>query len=270
MELDKKKISELRYGNEIINFYNTVVSNLKIYNLEDLIYNLNTLKIVTMPTNFKEINFKNKKGHSCVYDSDKNRLLVLNDNIDSFHIYHELFHLLSTYHEKDIVCSGLSQYNKNNNMSLGNGINEGYTQLLKERYFGIDNDEKNYYSLEKHIVKHLEIIVGQRAMEKRYVNGDLKDFILLFKKYCDMKDFVDFINNVDYINKNEENQKEIDNVSIKLNDSLQFLINIYIKKQTLLYEKKLIDENIFKNNTKEFLNSISLQIFNLEKESPVL
>lgn len=261
MNIKSGKITSVNYKNELFKFHEIIVNYFPIYDLDIFIEKLYSLKIESKVTNLKDLLAKSNGGHSCVYYPEDNKIFLIKQDVKDYHIYHELFHLLSSYEENNIVYSGFSQCNNKEYTSIGNGINEGYTQFLKERYFGVDEKEINYYMLQKHIAKHLEIIVSQRKMESMYAEADLLGLISELKKYEDEEKIINFIYDVDYINENIKNKTEYNNINMILNKSLLFLINMYIKKQDLLLEKKLLNDNIYKKNIENFIESISYPLY---------
>lgn len=261
MVLNTKRFESMKYGKELLSFYRVMMNRFPIIDKDDLISKLNDIDITSNPSNFKEILIKNFKNNPCGYYPEHNKILLINEkNINDYHIYHELFHMLSTTISKDIVYCGFSQNNRKTLLSIGNGLNEGYTQYLKEHYFGVDDNEKYYYMLEKHIAKHLEIIIGRRTMEKIYMSGSLYDLMLQLEKYSNEQYILNFINNVDYINKNIGKSELNNNVNLKLKESLMFLLDTYIAKQSLLYNKGLLNDKSYKNNVEKYLELLSMPL----------
>lgn len=252
MKLDEDKILKLTYGDKILNFYNIIINNFSAYDLDDFIYNLNTLKVVVLPDNLDAYPF---------YDSRKNKLYIPRKGLKDEYIYHELFRMLSTYHLKDAIYSGFATINKKNNESIGKGLNEGYTQVLVDHYFKDNEDTNNYYAVEKHIASHLESIIEPKTMERYYMNSDLEDLVYDLNRFSETKeDVTNFINNIDSISEDISNNIDINSISNKINDVLRFLLNEYIVKQTMLYHRLLIDDNTFKTNIENYLKSISSPI----------
>ena len=253
MNLDMNKLQKSNYSKVLLSFYRVITNKFPICNLNNLINQLNTLDISKNPSNIKEFIIKGVKDNPCGYYPEHNKILLINDRVSDYHLYHELFHMLSTYCVDNMVYSGFSQGNKKTYVSIGDGLNEGYTQLLKERYFSVDDKEIYFYMLQKHISKHLEIIIGRRTMEKLYSNADLNGLINNLEKFSNKDEILYFINNVDYINKNIKEEKLSNDINLKLKDSLMFLLNTYIVKQNLLLQKKLIDDKIYKTNIEKYL-----------------
>lgn len=159
---------------------------------------------------------------------------------------HELLHLSSSarYEKTNMFSkmnSGFFQYSIGQ-IEIGRGINEGYTELLNERYFG----EKGYtvaYKYEMLITKIIELIIGKEKMENFYFNANLNGLIQELSKYSDIESVKEFILDVDLIN------KSLSNIYIKDKDLLEtnqiitnFLANLAITKTTLELKKQQIPE----------------------------
>lgn len=96
-------------------------------------------------------------------------------------LIHELFHMsasLLTEQGEESVHSGFRD------KYVGDGLNEGYTQLLSERYF----DTAKTYKRLVPIARRIEMIVGQEKMEEYYFTGGLKklvDELQMYIKPCE-------------------------------------------------------------------------------------
>ena len=117
--------------------------------------------------------------------------------------YHELLHL-----------SSLKKGNK-----IFEPLNEGYTQLLEERYFG-EADLSYYYEVK--IMKILELIIGKDELEKLYFSGNFINLKYLFKSknpdadltvlYQDMYHIFEIERNNKFIEQSELLEKCLNNV----------------------------------------------------------
>ena len=270
MQLDKNKILSSEYDKVLLSFYRVIINKFPLSNMDNLISQLNTIDITKNPSSIKEFIIKGIKDNPCGYYPESNKILLIKDNVKDYHLYHELFHMLSTYRSDNTIYSGFSQGNRKTYVTIGDGLNEGYTQLLKERYFGIDDNESYFYMLQKHIAKHLEIIVGRRTMEKLYVNADLEGLVNQLEKYCNKEVILRFVNDVDYINKNIKDEKLNDYVTLKLKDSLLFLLNSFIVKQSMLYNKALLDDKSYKENIEKYLELLVNPLYYKGKEYQAL
>ena len=130
--------------------------------------------------------------------------------------YHELLHLASLKNDKNIFKP----------------FNEGYTQLLEQRYFYEANELGSYYNFEVYIMKTVEQIFGKYNLEKLYFNGEFNKIFNFFDNYI-----------------------SIENIK-KLKDNL---ISIYeIEQQNETYEKR----EILKNNFKQVFEILLICLIN--------
>ena len=137
-EIDINKIKKKPFFDKIINFHDVLSNNFKENDLNNFYNNINNLKIYEK--SFKLINFVLGKGREGLYEPVKNKLCISKECKDDTTLYHELFHMSSSFVKDKLICSGFAQMNsKSNNKTIGVGINEGYTELLTSRYF---NNEK--------------------------------------------------------------------------------------------------------------------------------
>lgn len=103
-------------------------------------------------------------------------------------IYHEILHMASSYndYENEVYYRGFFQHNENKKVTIGEGLNEGYTELLSNRDINNDNYtsyseiEDNYiiaYPISQALAHQLEIIIGKSEMEKMYFDNDLRGLV---------------------------------------------------------------------------------------------
>ena len=168
------------------------------------------------------------------------------ENIVNNVLSHEIFHMATSTYKDNIQFCGFFQSSKI--YDIGNGINEGYTELLARRYF---NKEDGYYDDEVIIASLVEEIIGKEIMMDTYFTMDLnrlirilanysndimaKKFILDMDKYCN--------NPMDYL----------------LNDILIFIMNIYrnklIKSHMFTMEEIDIKTSEFNNRIFSYVNN---------------
>ena len=91
---------------------------------------------------------------------------------------HELFHLATYTTNDNVMFCGF--YQNSGIYDIGNGINEGYTELLARRYFAKD---RGYYDDEVIIAALVEELIGKDKMEQLYFYADLKGLITELSKY---------------------------------------------------------------------------------------
>lgn len=187
--------------------------------------NLNTLSI-------KEKNNFNKwifitTTYKGTYDTRRNKIAVLKED-DFFSIYHELLHCASTKKQKNIINTGFCEIK--NKYQFGTALNEGYTALLQERYFKEMYNNCNYSFL-KFIASQLETIIGKDKMELLYFNGDLNGLIMELNKYeINERSTITFINQLDFLHHEMENEKSYSRCQEILYNVTNFLVYCYKQK----------------------------------------
>lgn len=157
-------------------------------------------------------------------------------------LYHEMLHACSTFTTNDNTFSGFVQNNKNGSNYIGDGINEGYTELILNKLFDNTIGYVSSYNYEKVIAKAIEIIIGSDAMSKCFFDADLHGLVCELAKYSSYDDGKEFIINLDRIHylKKENNSLEIRDKIIELSDRINiFIVNSYISK--LVYDNDKVE-----------------------------
>ncbi len=169
---------------------------------------------------------------------------------------------------------------------LGNALNEGYTELLNQKYFS-KNINTKYYYYEKILASGIERLLGNRKMEKFYFNTGLADLIENLGQYENMEYIVGLINQMDKMSNEQDSTKryakfsylknEISNLNkIKLDNEYknnlinydQYQKNLFYdvflyKKYNFIYSDKVNVVN--KNDNYEISGAFGK--LNIEKES---
>ena len=195
------------------------------------------------------------------YDVKKNRIRVFNNNSYTV-IYHELLHMASSYYKDRIRYSGFKQ--TAGSKEFGQGINEGYTQLLTERYFGHVNEMTGIYEYEMLVASSLEKIVTKSVMEKNYFDANLGNLIKELSVYTSEEEVIKFILNTDFVNMHLADK----NPSIKEKTILadiftynhQFLFKTYATKLKRQIENGIIDKELFKEKMIKYTNPLGLSV----------
>lgn len=193
-------------------------------NLTNFKNNIKTLKI-------EENDFQNRPvGNAGNYNELENKI-YLRDLFANDIIYHELFHLASTKTIDDKIYSGISISNSNGSHNVG--LNEGYTQLLTERYFPSDFSYTLSYPYEVIIASQIEKIIGAEKMLSLYLNADFKSFILVLENYLDENEIKELINNIDFIHENLYQNRNVVLLKEKMQEISQTLVKAYQTKLDL-------------------------------------
>lgn len=243
---------EHRFKKYIIKFVQTLISKNANFDFHLFLKNINDLNIVVL--NDEEMDSGGE------YAWHNNVIYIREDYLSKVEniIFHELFHMASYNRFK--ACGGFQDF------MLYRGINEGYTQLLSEKYFSFATND---YSVEKAIAKLLECIIDSTLIEKfystanpkgllneisKYNGNDLNKARFLLKKIDDYQKIIN-LPSKEFNEKSEECCKIIKSIMI---DLIEMFIN------------KLKNENI-NSDIDEFFNNIIVTIgFNHEDQIHII
>lgn len=128
----------------------------------------------------------------------KNCIYLYTSRYSGSSLTHEVLHSLSSYYDEDrnIFYNGFSQ--TTNNHSLGEALNEGYTEYQNIEIFKANINE-TLYIYEIIIVKLLEKIVGRRYMKDMYFHADLYNLIRTLNNFTSINNIKNFLYRTDYI-----------------------------------------------------------------------
>lgn len=175
-------------------------------------------------------------------------------------ITYELLHLSSNPYDETSDYCGFS-YTIDNYL-IGIGLDEGYTELLNRRYF--NSETKTSYENQIITCEYLEKIVGQKNMEKMYLNANLHGLIKELKKYYSLQEIERFIIAVDFTE-----QYDYKKLSIYENDALceQFetIISFLFKGYCKLLKNKNIEKECLGLYINSYINEITKK-YNIEVE----
>lgn len=164
-------------------------------------------------------------------------------------LYHELLHAASSKENDGIYFTGFRQYPP----VIGMSINEGYTELLNQRYFQKDKKDKLItYPYEVAVAKIVELIVGKEKMTSLYFNSDLKGLVEELSKYQSIDKIKKFISNLDTIYKISETKLLSDKQALLLH--LENNVTIFLEET--FYNKQINNPNNCENYSeiqKQFL-----------------
>ena len=255
-DIDEAKILEQQFSPSIIEFINTIKQNIPNSDLTLFYNNFNNIK--TSVKNFKISNLLFDEHIGAQWLPEENTIELSEDNYRTT-IDHELFHASTTYIDpkSHIIFCGFQQI-KNINNQIGEGLNEGYTQYLAEKYFS-SHPLLKAYSYEKKIAEAVELIVGQEKMQSLYFNANLKGLIDALKQYNTEENIYNFITTLDFLNKHSRDKHLTPNSNKIILNNLEyinsFLIKTYMQKLILEFPEEKIDvrqliENIYPILTK--------------------
>ena len=242
LKSNKKKI-EIKQTPKVVNSGKVKIDNaevkkfekrlihLKSFNESFFYYNVSSLKI--------ERNSFLSKIYPGVYDVRKNVIHLSDD----YEFPHELNHMSSTF------CDGKDYYSGFSQNGNGDGLREGYTELLSGRYF----NKKDSYPVEVKIMSNLEKIIGRDKMEHFYYTADLYNLVKELEQYDSKENVLNFINCVDLLSSLIDSYFGCRMYSTILKRCMK-KINLYLLKWYSSKQKRLMENNIISN--KECYNNI--------------
>lgn len=193
--------------------------------------------------------------YSIAYYNPYNNVITYKEENVAQIIYHELLHLASSIVNDKGTFLGISQLNENG--LIGEGIDEGYTQVLAKRFFPETSDS---YDFQTYVAAHIENIIGKNKMMKFYFKADLKSFINELTKYISLDEVNYLINGLDFYTK--ENRKKETKQFVIFADNFTLKVQKILFKMYLAYYKEIVNENTKSN--KELLNDIQKIVSSLD------
>ena len=237
-KVNKTRQVKGKYGKYIKIFVETLINKQANFNFNIFMRNIRKLSIV-----ITDDYLENADGWFIIAE---NKIYINKEQLPQIEeiIYHELFHMASGYITRKKAVSGF-RYGK-----LGNGIDEGYTQLLTNRYF---KEDLEAYGIETKIAFLLEFIVGKSLMEKMYSQGNAIGLINVIRKYAKNNElhawlFLKQLDKFEEINAlpfDEFTLDKLEEVINILRNIMLNLIGLFINKITL--EKSGDIEEFFSN-----------------------
>lgn len=257
-EKTTRTISEIKDENfnEIINYFEKVLrENFTEEDLHNFLYNREWFSVVIKKFYLRNIfPFKKIDGQ---YDVKKNKIYLLKGLIDESK-YHELFHLCSTDTDSNNLSTGFSL--DFDGYLIGNALNEGYTQVLTERYFEETID--NSYLYEKKMAISLEMIVGKKKMQSLYMNVNFFGLVEALEKYYTKEEIEKFLINMDIISEYDYKRftsiDEMKKMEELIDENACFLFKGYCK----LISNQNCDKEIIKNSLEYYLLNIDVSYNN--------
>ena len=194
------------------------------------------------------------------YYNDLNNKIYAGKRIEDS-IYHELFHVFTTY--KENIFSTVSGFNYINiHTDIARRLNEGYTDLLANRYF----DSVVSYMIEANIVRKTELILGEKNMQNLYASNNLYAIIKSLSKFSSEEEAIAFISSVDKLGIYRNNIKK----SIQIMNILSnYLVDVYVNVLVEFYSRGKFDKediNIFFSIFKEEFTNYAFYNNDIEKE----
>lgn len=251
--INYKYIMTYEFGEEIVKFVDVMNNNFSAPNLIMLYNNINELEIKKLHFNDQKERLKNiifgkgKTSQTAASYSEYLNRISISENGALVHLPHELFHLSSSFYDEGnrIYYSGFRQRAASDVKTIGEGFNEGYTELMVAKYFDknkLSNDVCYQYLFE--IANNIETIVGKDKTEHFYLTANLKGLVDELTQYVSHDDVMKFIAATDYLLETLNNGKKKQNEKDTILEQLRF-VNIFIivcatrKAAKLLLENKI-------------------------------
>lgn len=251
---DIDHIKHLGEYSELVREFKTIFDEkLSHYNNTALYDRLESIQIENTQEDDDKVNGR--------YNDETNIVLMYTNQISKHNnpstrqrnvLFHELIHMATSYSKGIISMVGFSQKIANK-YSKGKGLNEGYTELINQRYFARTiadgSGAKISYPREQVLAYGIEMLVGREKMEELFFNADLDGLIAEMSKYMPTQEANILINIFDLFEK-KTSDKNILDASAKAmiaNRILQQQKNLYqqgmISKEE--YEFKLLEVEMF-------------------------
>lgn len=182
---------------------------------------------------------KSKHGITGIYKSLNNEIELCYNDI----IYHELFHAFTSYENDESYFCGF--YQDNDYIDIASSLDEGYTDLLTNRYFGIEVA----YMIEVNVVSKVELMLGKDKMQSMYTSNDLMGLIEFLSKHSSKQEAIGFITMMDKLDKCDYKSKKAINI---MNILSNYLVNVYLNFLVENYSLGIIDNTDVNNELSKF------------------
>ena len=253
--LNLEKLEKTEYRTYLFEFINKMKENFSKASLKNLYNNINDATI-------KRSFIADIRQASGIYNTFSNSILISYSLLQKYTketFFHELLHLSSTFTNNGLAYSGFSQWK--HFYKIGEGLNEGYTQLLTERLCRETASMKTYKE-EVKIATALEMIIGKDKMYELYFDANLPGLIEEIGKYSTKEEATKFIMNVDFINDHkiecEHSNRNHRMLQKTYKDIYGLLFKIYTKKKKEEYESKIIKEEEFIDDIINYIEYLEL------------
>lgn len=208
ISIDSLSLEE-KHKKAIIKFLDKTTPYFSFKNINET---LETLKIDNLSKKKSK-----RKNASATYCISTNKIKILEKDYEKA-IYHELFHAHTSYNTLIHYGSGFS---KTSIEYLGDSLDEGYTDLISNRYFESEITEQ----ITANMARKVEMIITEEKMRHLYTNNNLKELINSIAKLSSKLEAQKFILLLDDIDTCKK-QKRINHFSILSN----YLTDLYLEK----------------------------------------
>ena len=250
-EVDMERFAATSYKEIIMEFTKKLEANFSDHDLTNFYNNINELTVKEKDFVIREL--LTNHGAVALYKPKENNISIHNNMPEEYAkpvLYHELFHMASSVYVDKVRYSGFAQKTVKSGIRMdGVGLNEGYTELLTQRFCDEKITIADNYKESVKIAKYLEEIVDSELMQEFYFKADLSGLIDELKKYAPEEEIAKFISSSDFIHNYLCKQPELENQDEMIRQSFKnvygFLLRAYINKEELNYNEGLISEETF-------------------------
>ena len=185
---------------------------------------------------------------------------------------HEFVHFASSISKDGVEYVGFFQKNCQGYW-IGLGLNEGYAQIITERYF--NGNDCLCYPLTNFFVSKLEGIVTREVMENLFFKADLLGLINYLEKYNTRNEILKFIKILDVVNGYEKiyGSDKVDKDIVKYYFKLAFremsvfLFSTLMKKVMIEKDNKDVDCKYLNDLSNSFIEQLILSKLSFDSES---
>ena len=254
-----KYLRHRSYNDVVVRFKSVLDNELSHCNNNGFYQNIKSLYITEYQTEQEAIDaLEEKPTASAIYDEETNNMAIFHFNTPKIENYdkrkieediatHELLHMSTTYKKGIITLCGFYQAIGGKH-KIGVGLNEGYTELLNERYFSNTFPTASYIN-QKHLALGIEEIVGKETMEKLYFDANLAGVIEELSNYISKEEALTLIREIDEDHMSEKKDfASYYKQALELRNKIAHVQNI--KNEKLLIEGKITQEEYDYNNLK--------------------
>lgn len=171
---------------EIYFFTSELLKNIKQENIKNLIINSTKL---TINYHKKAIN----KKILGTYDA-QTQTIEIYENAKNTTLYHELLHVASS--NPKYCSTGFKIILKQGGI-FGNGLNEGYTELLNNRFFGVKSSSYLYLQKLAQLIENF--YENKEEMINDYFHANIFNLIKEMLKSMTLEEIIDILVDMDYL-----------------------------------------------------------------------
>lgn len=184
-----------------------------------------------------------KKNYLGDYDIEKNHIRV--SKAYELAIYHELFHAFTSFKTAITNGCGFNIYSYIMDTDIGIGLDEGYTDLMSNRYFN-DSISEPFAS---NIALKLEMILEENKMHQLYTHNNLRELIKKLSKHSSSEEAKKIILGLDKLYRYSGKQQK----GVKLWSTLSaHLTDVYINKLIEIHKLEGLPQGEINNSLIKF------------------